>query len=169
MAENRRSALQTLQARNEMQRKQRDIELLGRDNALKAQALGNRSLTQRVWLLVALVMALSAALVALLYRRVRETNRQLVASHAELRVQSERDPLTNLANRRHFQAVMQRHSGRAGGFEGALLLVDIDHFKHVNDGHATPPATSCCARWRAGSTRRSAATIWSCAGAARSS
>jgi diguanylate cyclase (GGDEF)-like protein len=134
MAENRRSALQTLQARNEMQRKQRDIELLGRDNALKAQALGNRSLTQRVWLLVALVMALSAALVALLYRRVRETNRRLVASHAQLRVQSERDPLTNLANRRHFQSVMQQRDALRG-FNGALLLVDIDHFKHVNDGH----------------------------------
>jgi len=134
MAENRRSALQTLQARNEMQRKERDIELLGRDNALKAQALDNHSLTQRVWLLVALVMALSAALVVLLYRRVRETNRRLVASHAQLRVQSERDPLTNLANRRHFQSVMQQR-GALRGFVGALLLVDIDHFKHVNDDH----------------------------------
>ena len=134
MAENRRSALQTLQARNEMQRKERDIELLGRDNALKAQALDNRSLTQRVWLLVALAMALSAALVVLLYRRVRETNRRLVASHAQLRVQSERDPLTNLANRRHFQSVMQQRDALRG-FVGALLLVDIDHFKHVNDDH----------------------------------
>ena len=26
-------------------------------------------------------------------------------------------------------------SGSASGFEGALLVVDIDHFKHVNDGH----------------------------------
>jgi diguanylate cyclase (GGDEF)-like protein len=134
MAENRKSALQALQARNEMQRKERDIELLGRDNALKAQALGNRSLTQRVWLLVALVMALSTLLVVLLYRRVRETNRRLVASHAQLRVQSERDALTNLANRRHFQSLMQERDG-ARGFDGALLLVDLDHFKHVNDGH----------------------------------
>jgi diguanylate cyclase (GGDEF)-like protein len=87
-----------------------------------------------VWLLVALVMSLSAALVVLLYRRVRETNRRLVASHAALRVQSERDPLTNLANRRHFQSVMQQRDA-LHGFAGALLLVDIDHFKHVNDGH----------------------------------
>ena len=56
----------------------------------------------------------------------------------QLQTQSERDPLTNLANRRHFQAVMQSAAGRDGrnaGFEGALLLVDIDHFKHVNDAH----------------------------------
>ena len=75
---------------------------------------------------------------ALLYRRVRATNRELVASEAQLRVQSERDPLTNLANRRQFLSVMHAAQARGGaeaGFEGALLLVDIDHFKHVNDGH----------------------------------
>ena len=53
-------------------------------------------------------------------------------------MQSERDPLTNLANRRHFLSVMQAEQARGGaeaGFDGALLLVDIDHFKHVNDSH----------------------------------
>ena len=67
-----------------------------------------------------------------------DTQRLLVSSQAQLRVQSERDPLTNLANRRHFLSVMQttRALGRGeSGFDGALLLVDIDHFKHVNDGH----------------------------------
>ncbi|MES1163104.1 MAG: GGDEF domain-containing protein, partial [Rhizobacter sp.] len=50
----------------------------------------------------------------------------------------ERDPLTNLANRRHFQSVMASRSAQSPGFEGALLLVDIDHFKRINDmqGHA---------------------------------
>ena len=61
-----------------------------------------------------------------------------MSSQAQLRVQSERDPLTNLANRRHFLSVMQTARALGAGergFEGALLLVDIDHFKHVNDGH----------------------------------
>ncbi|MFL6663675.1 MAG: GGDEF domain-containing protein, partial [Rhizobacter sp.] len=71
----------------------------------------------------------------LLVRRVRETNRRLEASHAKLRVASERDPLTLLANRRHFHAVMDAARHEAAGFTGALLMVDIDHFKHVNDGH----------------------------------
>ena len=59
---------------------------------------------------------------------------RLEASRLQLQAQSDRDPLTNLANRRHFQDVMVRLGG-AAGFEGALLLVDIDHFKHVNDRH----------------------------------
>jgi diguanylate cyclase (GGDEF)-like protein len=138
MKNNREAALDLLQQRNDRERKQRDIELLSRDNELKNAALANRELMLRVWAVAALVLALSAAVVAMLYRRVRQTNRQLVANQAQLRVQSERDPLTNLANRRHFLSVMQAEQARSGGeagFDGALLLVDIDHFKHVNDGH----------------------------------
>ena len=137
MRANRRVALRELRSRNDADAHQRDIDLLGRDNALKTEALANRDLTQRIWWSLAAVMALSIAIVALLYLRVRETHRRLAASHDQLRVQSERDPLTNLANRRHFQDVMAREAGSSedGGFEGALLLVDIDHFKHINDAH----------------------------------
>jgi len=134
MRVNRNIALKDLQTRNDAEARQRDIELLGRDNALKSEALANRDLLQRIWWLLAAVMALAIVLVAMLYRRVRETNRRLAASHVQLQAQSERDPLTNLANRRHFQAVMAQ-SCQSGRFEGALLLVDIDHFKRVNDVH----------------------------------
>lgn len=50
------------------------------------------------------------------------------------RLASERDPLTNLANRRTFvagaRAVLETEDGGA-----SLLLLDIDHFKSVNDTH----------------------------------
>jgi diguanylate cyclase (GGDEF)-like protein len=134
MRMNRSIALKELQSRNEADARQRDIELLGRDNALKTAALSNRDLLQGIWWLLAAVMLLAITLVTLLYRRVRETNRRLAASHVQLQAQSERDPLTNLANRRHFQSVMEKLATRTG-FEGALLLVDIDHFKRVNDVH----------------------------------
>jgi diguanylate cyclase len=52
---------------------------------------------------------------------------------------SSRDALTGLANRRHFESVLARELDRvARAGEPALLLVlDIDHFKRVNDtrGH----------------------------------
>lgn len=49
------------------------------------------------------------------------------------------DALTGLSNRRHFEEQLQRiiaETDRFGGF-GSLVLVDIDHFKSVNDtyGH----------------------------------
>jgi diguanylate cyclase (GGDEF)-like protein len=134
----RDAALKQLRQRNDRERKQRDIDLLARDNELKSVEIANRDLMLRIWAVAGVVLALSAATVALLYRRVRATNRELVASEAQLRVQSERDPLTNLANRRQFLSVMHAEQARGGaeaGFEGALLLVDIDHFKHINDGH----------------------------------
>jgi diguanylate cyclase (GGDEF)-like protein len=134
MRANRSAALQELRTRNDAVARQREIELLGRDNALKTAALANRALLQRIGWLLAAVMLLAIALATLLYRRVRETNQKLAASHVQLQAQSERDPLTNLANRRHFQSVMTRLCS-SGGFEGALLLVDLDHFKHVNDVH----------------------------------
>ena len=52
---------------------------------------------------------------------------------------SSRDALTGLANRRHFESVLERELDRvARAGEPALLLVlDIDHFKKINDtrGH----------------------------------
>ncbi|MBC8056523.1 MAG: GGDEF domain-containing protein, partial [Rhizobiales bacterium] len=134
MRANRSIALKELQSRNDADARQRDIELLARDNALKTEALANRDLLQRIWWLLAAVMLLAIVLVTILYRRVHETHQRLEANRVQLQTQSERDPLTSLANRRHFQAVMTQLCGH-GGFEGALLLVDIDHFKRVNDVH----------------------------------
>ena len=50
-----------------------------------------------------------------------------------------RDPLTGLGNRRHFRAVLERLIDvvARSGESVLLLLLDIDHFKHINDtyGH----------------------------------
>ena len=134
MRANRTIALNGMQKQNDADARRRDIELLGRDNALKSAEIANRDLLQRLWWLLAAVMGLAVVLVTILYRRVRETHQKLEASHVQLQAQSDRDPLTNLANRRHFQDVMTKLCAN-GGFEGALLLVDLDHFKHVNDVH----------------------------------
>jgi diguanylate cyclase (GGDEF)-like protein len=75
-------------------------------------------------------------LAALLYRRVHHVNRRLAHNHDVLRRQSLHDPLTGLANRR---ALAEALPGEA---TGGLLLVDIDHFKRINDecGHAAGDA-----------------------------
>ncbi|HUG22989.1 GGDEF domain-containing protein [Piscinibacter sp.] len=136
MARNRRVVLAQMQSRYDTEAKQRSIDLLERDNALKTAALANRDLVQRVWGVAAAVMALSVVLAVLLYRRVRETHRLLTANEATLRVQSERDALTGLANRRHFHAAVQAAAAEPdASCDRTLLMVDIDHFKHINDGH----------------------------------
>ena len=135
MAANRDAALAELRTRYDREAQQRGIVLLEHDNALKSAALENQALTRRLWALGAGVLALLTALLLLLVRRVRDSNRALEHSRARLRVQTERDALTGLSNRRHFQAVLQAAKAPSGSFQGALLMIDIDHFKHINDDH----------------------------------
>lgn len=139
----RASAMKELSAKYDSQRKQNELELLQRDRLLQQQALANHELARQGWMAVALLMSLSLLLAVVMVKRARQANRELTASQALLRSQSERDPLTDLANRRHFMAVMQAQA--ATHFEGALLMVDIDHFKQVNDrqGHASGDIVLC--------------------------
>ena len=130
---NRESALQQLRLKYDSEAKQRDLELLRREQTLKDRELGNRRLAQYVGVGLATLLGLSLILMGVMLARVRDANRKLKANQSLLRAQSERDPLTDLANRRHFLAVMDRHAKDM--FTGALLMIDIDHFKHVNDRH----------------------------------
>jgi len=55
----------------------------------------------------------------------------------ELRRLAVTDPLTGLLNRRHAQRLLHDHLARAHQQQSplALLMVDIDHFKLINDAH----------------------------------
>jgi len=62
------------------------------------------------------------------------------AAEATLSWQATHDTLTDLENRRQFEATLARHieSARAQGTQHAMLYIDLDQFKVVNDtcGHA---------------------------------
>lgn len=71
---------------------------------------------------------------------VAERTRELVAKNAELEVLSVTDRLTGLFNRRKLDAVLDEEVAltRRYGSGFAVVLIDIDHFKQINDtwGHA---------------------------------
>ena len=69
--------------------------------------------------------------------RVRERTASLDALNAEWQRQAMLDPLTGLANRRAFyqQAEAAFHERMRHKIPLALILIDIDHFKQVNDRH----------------------------------
>ena len=65
--------------------------------------------------------------------------RKAEKTEADLRYLADHDPLTGLLNRRSFRARLDRHtsfSARYGG-QGAVMIIDIDGLKEVNDklGH----------------------------------
>jgi diguanylate cyclase (GGDEF)-like protein len=143
--ETRMRALLEVQERFEAEKRNREISLLNRENRLKTAELANRELEQRVWWSLAGLFALSFIVVAVLYRKLRSTNELLAQKNSELAIQSTRDPLTGLYNRRYFQnsisaedARPERRRREDDHTVRALLLIDIDHFKEINDrfGHA---------------------------------
>jgi diguanylate cyclase (GGDEF)-like protein len=56
---------------------------------------------------------------------------------SRLREQAIRDPLTNLFNRRYLEETLDRELARAAreSYPVCLIMIDIDHFKQVNDTH----------------------------------
>ena len=135
-----------MQSKYESEKRRREIELLNRQSKLNSAELENRELQERVWWLLAVFFGISFLVIKVFYRKLRVTNALLAQKNQELKVRSNRDPLTELYNRRYFQDFMRDEGPRPERrreLHGetpihALLLIDIDLFKQTNDryGHA---------------------------------
>lgn len=89
-------------------------------------------------LLVATLLLVSSLIVSDLVSKVREREEELIHVNSQLAELSLRDPLTQLYNRRHLLACLERELARARrGHALALVMLDLDGFKRVNDerGH----------------------------------
>jgi diguanylate cyclase (GGDEF)-like protein len=88
----------------------------------------NRRLNKQKWIIQAYNERLQAQLA------------ENMALQAKLRDEAIRDPLTGLFNRRYLEETLGRELSRAGREQSSLSLamMDIDHFKRLNDihGHA---------------------------------
>jgi len=95
------------------------------------------------------IQGVQAAVVQLNYLTGRdmllEREHELEETNAALRQMSLEDPLTQIANRRHFESTLQL-SWRRGARKGqpiALVMIDIDFFKGVNDHHGHSYGDEC--------------------------
>ncbi len=70
---------------------------------------------------------------------VRTLDRQdnLISSREQFRDQATRDALTGVRNRRGILEILERELDRTGhnGRSTGILMLDLDHFKNVNDAH----------------------------------
>ena len=128
---------QLLQAKSDgrYERDMQDVQKLIKD---ENDMLQSRRVAR--WGAAAAACVLLALAIAFVARRQSVRNRQLATHNDALLMQVEHDPLTGLANRAHLQARVAETAGDL--FEGALFLIDADHFKDINDrhGHATGDA-----------------------------
>ena len=140
-------AVAGLQEKFSADQRQKQIELLAKENDLKDATIKNNRLRQIITLLGAVVTVMAGIFIFLLYRRVRRVNEQLQNANKQLEFHAIRDPLTGLYNRRSFLELMNtrvvlNEDERREGCEqnpDCLILMDIDLFKHINDtwGHST--------------------------------
>ncbi len=74
------------------------------------------------------------------HRDLASTHAELAAAHRRLEEKSSRDDMTGMLNRESFFAALD--SSRQTPARGALLIIDADHFKKINDnfGHLTGDA-----------------------------
>ncbi|SDG71721.1 GGDEF domain-containing protein [Propionivibrio dicarboxylicus] len=74
-------------------------------------------------------------------RQIEEANQKLNAANESLQVLARQDALTGVANRRHLVEELERNFQTFHRYANqfSLILLDIDHFKRINDvyGHHT--------------------------------
>ena len=115
------------------------------------------TLDARAWLLIgaALVLGVTIAYILVLRRSrqreqallrlVQERTEQLEEANRRLEEFSFLDALTDVANRRQFEQILDLEWRRAvrSGAPLSLLLADIDHFKAFNDNHGHQAGDRC--------------------------
>jgi diguanylate cyclase (GGDEF)-like protein len=124
--------------------------VFGRQGELDDAASAPIHIADRTWLLVVrdpnrpdislplLLAVVGIVLAALLGALILVWSRN--ERMQELEREAGTDPLTGLKNRRRFEEDLQMAMARARreSTTGALLMLDLDHFKRVNDSHGHP-------------------------------
>jgi diguanylate cyclase (GGDEF)-like protein len=86
--------------------------------------------------MVTVLLMFGTAIVATLVRKINQRENQLVVANVRLGELSRQDPLTKLWNRRHILShIEQGLAWLNRGRPMAVVMIDLDQFKRVNDSH----------------------------------
>lgn len=128
-----------METKYETEKKEQQIVLLEKDNTI-----ANMEITKQKSMLMYLttgiiLIVIFAIIVIRLFNQKAKTAKALEVANGKLEELSRTDPLTKLCNRRYMNEIIERERVRIKRvFEPfSFILMDIDHFKNVNDryGH----------------------------------
>ncbi len=141
----RQQSMAAMQSQAEFLRRGQRIELLEASQTLQEERMAREALLRKVWiagaLLLLMVFALSYARVSQqrsnrrLTSEVAHRTRELESAYAAVEEASLTDSLTGLRNRRFLEQLAPHAQAGSAGL--VVLLLDLDHFKSINDsqGH----------------------------------
>jgi diguanylate cyclase (GGDEF)-like protein len=124
-------AAQELQERFDAERKALEIERLSVQEQRSAAEAETRSLRRRVWAVGALALVLAGVLIGRGILQVRRRSQRLQTTNARLDAEASHDALTGAFNRGHAERWLAAPPAATVG----LALLDVDHFKRINDTH----------------------------------
>ncbi len=112
------------------------------DRSAREQAQQQNAETQQ------LLLAAQHNLTERLEELVTERTAALRAANRKLQNLSNTDALTGLRNRRHFNEVLEVEFKRSRRTQSplSLLIIDIDHFKRINDTYGHPFGDQCLSK-----------------------
>ncbi|MCD4750238.1 MAG: tetratricopeptide repeat protein [Thermoanaerobaculales bacterium] len=145
--EERDRRVEEIAAKYDIVRKEKEIEILERDNAIRRLEIRKQRSMRDGLLVVSLLMVGIMMLLLNRYRlkersnrEIRAKNEELTEAYEELEVVARTDPLTKLSNRLDILDKLRSEAIRfeRGKRNFALILCDIDDFKGFNDryGHS---------------------------------
>ena len=136
-AETRAALLAEAEAQFESAERQRELEQLQAETRLQDERLRVTQLGKTISLLLLAILLLGVLFLWVWLIRLRRARSRLDGKRLELKQQAETDPLTGLYNRAYWNRYIATYRAPADHSD-LLLLIDLDHFKRINDqfGHA---------------------------------
>jgi diguanylate cyclase (GGDEF)-like protein len=114
------------------------LRMASRENVFRGLEIGNLAFPEYMDRYVQIARAI-ADVCSLAIDNAR-SYQKLKESEMRLREIATTDGLTGVDNRAHFMEKAEREVCRSGRYEGkfTLMLMDVDHFKQINDNHGHP-------------------------------
>ena len=129
----RNDKINALQAKFDYTKQQQEIEVLNLNNSLQQSKLTQKRMYEVLWICTAVILLTIAIIVLRRNIGLEKRFTRILGKNKKLYQDCFYDQLTSLYNRRYLDETLNSFLGQSTHY--ALIALDIDHFKEVNDNY----------------------------------